>query len=109
MELSNDEKLASEWIKNNFDLYLRECPYVVAKHAFIDGRKSNKPKWHTNPNDLPPMIQDERHISETVWINIENWGTEDGYYDYNKNCWIIRCRVVNLPILGWIEIPKWEI
>ena len=109
MELSNDEKLASEWIKNNFDLYLRECSYVVAKHAFIDSRKSNKPKWHTNPNDLPPMIQDERHISETVWINIENWGTEDGYYDYNKNCWIIRCRVVNLPILGWIEIPKWEI
>lgn len=109
MELSNDEKLASEWIKNNFDLYLKECSYVVATHAFIDGRKSSKPKWHTDPNDLPPMIQDERHVSEKVWINVENWGTEDGYYDYNKNCWIIRCRVVNLPILGWIEIPKWEV
>ena len=29
-------------------------------------------KWHTDPNDLPPMIQDERHISERVWINVEN-------------------------------------
>lgn len=55
MELSNDEKLASEWIKNNFNLYLRECSYVVATHAFIDGRKSSKPQWHKLDweNDYP--------------------------------------------------------
>lgn len=68
-------------------------------------------QWHDlrkDPNDLPPMVQDERHISDRVWIDVGNWGTEDGYYDYKKNCWIIRCRIVNLPILGWIEIPTFD-
>lgn len=77
--------------------------------GYIEGAKENGAHWHKlneDPNDLPPMIQDERRISERVWISVENWGTEDGHYDYNKNCWIIRCRIVNLPILGWCEIPE---
>ena len=55
------------------------------------------------------MIQDERHISNRVWVHVKNWGTEYGHYDYNKNFWVIRCRIVNLPILGWIEIPELEV
>ena len=73
--------------------------------------KAGKPKWHDlrkDQNDLPQMIKDERHISKRVWVDIRNWGTEYGHYDYNKNCWIVRCRIVNLPILGWIEIPEFE-
>lgn len=98
-----DEEMAEEYSN-------RTCGYVRVeiKQAFLAGLKTGRPQWHTDPNDLPPMIQDERHISNRVWIDVENWGTEDGYYDYKKNCWIIRCRIVNLPILGWIEIPTFD-
>ena len=115
MKLSNEEKLAEELTqeycknKNCHCTPYTRCDFVRGyKHGILTGLKA-KTQWHTDPNDLPPMIQDERHISERVWINVENWGTEDGHYDYYKNCWIIRCRIVNLPILGWIEIPKWEV
>lgn len=68
-------------------------------------------QWHNlmkNPNDLPPMIEDERKISQKVWLHVKNWGSEPGYYDYRKNAWIIRCREVNLPVLGWCEIPTFD-
>ena len=108
-----DKELAEEYANGyatpDVEPTLRMHLYECSKESFLTGLEKGKPKWHTDPNDLPPMIQDERHISERVWINVKNWGTEDGHYDYNKNCWIIRCRIVNLPILGWIEIPKWEV
>ena len=112
MKLSNEEKFAEEYYYKTYPVTLNigeEERKKKVTDIFLAGFEASRSKWHTDSNDLPPMIQDERHISEIVWINVENWGTEDGYYDYNKNCWIIRCRIVNLPILGWIEIPKWEI
>lgn len=112
-----DEEMAGEWVMNNSKDIINKVSngetnlFGVAEQAFLAGLKVGRPQWHDlreNPNDLPPMIQDERHISDRVWINVENWGTEDGYYDYKKNCWIIRCRIVNLPILGWCEIPTFD-
>ena len=78
---------------------------------FLDGLEAGKPKWHDlrkDPGDLPPMIEDERKISNNVWIHVKNWGTEVGHYDYRKKAWIIRCRIVNLDVLGWIKIPEFE-
>lgn len=96
--------------ENNYKI--KELEYDIEYYkSCIEELKENAIQWHDlrkDPNDLPPMIQDERRISERVWISVENWGTEDGHYDYNKNCWIIRCRIVNLPILGWCEIPQFD-
>ena len=90
---------------------MREFPNAVhiteALEIAINFLKEHR--WHDlreNPNDLPSMIKDERMISDSVWIHIENWGTEVGYYDYRKNAWIVRCRIVNLNVLAWIDIPK---
>ena len=112
-----DEEMAEEYAKAHIVQYpkrviISENGFCTSedevKQGFLAGLKAGRPQWHTDPNDLPPMVQDERHISERVWINVENWGTEDGYYDYKRNCWIIRCRIVNLPILAWCEIPTFD-
>jgi hypothetical protein len=83
--------------------------YKAYKNGYYESEKEHK--WHDlriNPNDLPLMIKDEREISNNVWIHVKNWGTEVGYYDYRKKAWIIRCRIVNLDVFGWIEIPTFE-
>ena len=74
-------------------------------------REAGRPQWHDfrkDPNDLPPMIRDERKISNNVWLHIHNWGTEEGYYDYRKCSWIVRCRIVDLDVVAWYEIPQFK-
>ena len=105
-----DEEMAYEYAK--YDDNGRVSVNDDKFKGFLAGLKEGRQKWHDlrkDPNDLPPMIQDERHISNRVWVHVKNWGTEYGHYDYNKNFWVIRCRIVNLPILGWIEIPELEV
>ena len=116
-----DEELAEQFADNINGLELT-CSLIAAKdksHAyrlgrydgFLAGLNTGRPKWHDlrkDPNDLPPMIEDERKISQNVWLHVGNWGSETGYYNYNKNVWMIRCRKVDLPVLGWIEIPKFK-
>lgn len=85
------------------------CKTCTRLNDFLAGFKAGKPKWHDlkkNPNDLPPMIEDERKISNMVWLHIHNWGTEEAYYDYRKCSWIVRCRIVNLDVIAWCEIPE---
>ena len=105
-----DEEMAEEYADSVEGYEIKTYSISDIEQAFLAGLKAGR-QWHDlrkDPNDLPPMVQDERHISDRVWIDVGNWGTEDGYYDYKKNCWIIRCRIVNLPILGWIEIPTFD-
>ena len=74
--------------------------------AFLAGMDATH--WHDlreDPNDLPIMIQDERCISDTVYMSIENWGTEIGHYDFTRKCWVVICCVVNLSVSAWTEIP----
>lgn len=82
---------------------------IDVEEAFLAGMDARH--WHDlreDPNDLPIMIQDERHISDSVYMSIENWGTEIGYYDYNYNCWVVRCRRVNLSVIAWTEISAFN-
>ena len=79
--------------------------------GYIAGATENGIQWHDlrkDPNDLPQKVEDERQISDTVWIHIDNWGTEEGYYDYSLKSWIVRCRVVNIPVIAWCEIPQFK-
>lgn len=83
--------------------------YKAYKNGFYKSEKEHR--WHdlrVNSNDLPPMIKDERMISDSVWIHVENWGSEIGHFDYRKMAWIVRCRIVNLNVLAWTNIPKFE-
>lgn len=83
--------------------------YKAYKNGFYESERNHK--WHNlreNPNDLPSMIKDERMISDSVWIHVENWGSEIGHFDYRKMAWIVRCRIVNLNVLAWTDIPKFE-
>ncbi|MBR6401809.1 MAG: hypothetical protein IKS48_00330 [Eubacterium sp.] len=83
--------------------------YCMGRHyGYLAGLKAGRPQWHTDPNDLPKMIEDERKISQDVWLHIKDWGREVGYYDYHKNYWVVRCRQVNLPIIAWCEIPTFD-
>ena len=107
-EEKTDEQLANEsWLSedNGYRIATNEATY---NYAFKKGLKAARPYWHEDPNDLPIMIEDERKISQDVWIHIKNWGGEVGYYDYRKNFWVVRCRQVNLPVLSWCEIPKYK-
>ena len=86
---------------------------IDIQEAFLAGLKAGRQEmWHDlrkNHNDLPLMIKnDERMVSDSVWIYIENWGTEVGHYDYHKNAWIVRCRIVNLNVLAWVDIPTFK-
>lgn len=88
-----------------------ETHYYYSKQEFIDEHNKDN-GWHDlrkNPNDLPPMIEDERMISDSVWIHVENWGGEVGHFDYRKNAWIVRCMVVNLNVFAWMDLPKFEV
>lgn len=79
---------------------------IDVEEAFLAGMDATH--WHDlreDPSDIPIMIQDERCVSDTVYMSIENWGTEIGYYDFTRKCWVVRCRVVNLPVIAWTEIP----
>ena len=81
------------------------------EQAYLTGAKENGVIWHDlrkDPNDLPQKVEDERQISDTVWIHIDNWGTEEGYYDYSSKSWIVRCRVVNISVIAWCEIPQFN-
>lgn len=83
--------------------------YKAYKNGFYESKRNHK--WNDlreNPNNLPSMIKDERMISDSVWIHVKNWGTEVGHYDYRKKAWIVRCRIVNLDVLAWTDIPKFE-
>lgn len=112
------EKLADEYAKekafcnecrdrNGCTPYLRCSHYNGLYHGYIDGFIAAKKFWHTKSDDLPPMINDERHLSDTVYISIKNFGTDFGYYDYNLNSWIVRCRTVESSfIMGWTDIPE---
>ena len=84
---------------------------AIAEAYFAGLKAARQEMWHDlrkNSKDLPSMIKDERMISDLVWIHIKNWGTEVSYYDYRKNAWIVRCRVVNLDVLAWCEIPTFK-
>ena len=81
---------------------------ILGLQKAMEWAKSYSVQWHDlrkNPEDLPPMIKDERKISDTVWLHIHNWGTEEAYYDYRKCSWIVRCRIVDLDVIAWCEIP----
>lgn len=85
--------------------------FRFAKKTYIDSAKENGIQWHDlreDVYDLPKMIDDERKISQDVWLHIENWGREVGYYDYHRNYWVVRCRQVNLPIIAWCESPTFD-
>lgn len=86
--------------------YKGKCAeWETRKTTFLAGLKAGRPQWHTDPNDLPKMIEDERKISQDVWLHIKDWGREVGYYDYRKNYWVVRCRQVNLSVIAWCELP----
>ena len=89
-----------------------QIPYTDGyKDGYLAGAKENGIQWHDlrkDPNDLPQKVEDERQISDTVWIHIDNWGTEEGYYDYSLKSWIVRCRIVNLDVIAWCEIPQFK-
>jgi len=81
------------------------------KKGYLTGAKENGVVWHDlrkDVYDLPAMIEDERKISQDVWLHIKNWGREVGYYDYNKNFWVVKCRQVNLSVIAWCEIPQFK-
>lgn len=105
------EKETEEYRKDlKSKFFLSEPQLDLACQGFKDGFSKAK-EWHDlreNPDDLPPMIEDERKISQDVWLHVKNWGSESGYYSYRKNVWMVRCREVNLPVLGWTEIPKFR-
>ena len=86
--------------------------YRFAKKTYIDSAEENGIEWHDlrkDPNDLPKKVEDEIQLySDTVWIHINNWGTEEGYYDYSLKSWIVRCRVVYFPVIAWCEIPTFK-
>ena len=91
------------------DIYLREESIFISGYKL--GATENGIQWHDlrkDPNDLPPMINDERKISNNVWLHIHNWGTEEAYYDYRKCSWIVRCRIVDLDVIAWCEIPTFK-
>ena len=108
-----DEEMAEEYaITRTYPKF--ETNYIAnfvlreVEGAFLAGLKAGRPQWHTDPNDLPKMIEDERKISQDVWLHIKDWGREVGYYDYRKNYWVVRCRQVNLPVIAWCEIPTFD-
>ena len=107
-----DEELAEEFANNGYALGCTKSSFEAAKEGFLAGLKAARQEmWHDlrkNSKDLPSMIKDERMISDLVWIHIKNWGTEVSHYDYRKNAWIVRCRVVNLDVLAWCEIPTFK-
>lgn len=109
------DKEVEEYIKNIPFVYetdlVKKIVRMYCEDAIKYGIELGKSHiWHDlrkNPDDLPPMIEDERMISEPVWIHVENWGSEIGHFDYRKNVWIVRCRVVNLNVLAWVDIPNY--
>ena len=111
------EEKAEEWVTE----YVGQPIEVVRKinlayhrnlkTAYIAGATENGIQWHDlrkDPNDLPQKVEDGRQISDTVWLHIHNWGTEEAYYDYSLKSWIVRCRVVSIPVIAWCEIPQFK-
>ena len=109
-----EEQIKQKGIKYACDYptsYGKGYKRVDLRKAYIAGATENGIQWHDlreDPNDLPPMIEDERKISNTVWLHIHNWGTDEGYYDYIKCSWIVRCRIVDLNVIAWCEIPQFK-
>lgn len=105
-------KKVFEKIEQKYTLHFRE--HLIVGDTITEtlaGLHEGQPKWHDlrkDPNDLPQKVEDERQISDTVWIHIHNWGTEEGHYDYRKCNWIVRCRIVNLDVIAWCEIPQFK-
>ncbi len=94
------EKEAEEYRKDlKSKFFLSEPQLDLTCQGFKDGAKfgynqamQDKQKWHNlqkNSDNLPPMLDNEKKISHSVWIHIKNWGTDRGYYDYSRNVWIV--------------------
>ena len=97
-----EEYIASktkEWTDGAYDFTLEEVRTMLIEFAkeLVEENsrlKAGRPQWHTDPNDLPKMIEDERKISQDVWLHI--------------NYWVVRCRQGNLPVIAWCEIPTFD-
>lgn len=108
-----EEEKAEEWwnnwaVKDWNDIKEGKRLFI---QAYLDGLHEGQLKWHDlrkDPNDLPKKVKDERQVSDIVWIHIDNWGTEEGYYDYSLKSWIVRWRVVNILVIAWCEIPTFD-
>ena len=105
-----DEEMAINWIRSQgWSEENLPCDELLQMEtAYLAGLKAGRPKWHkVADGDLPLMMEDEREISNNVWIHITNWGTEVGHYDYRKKAWIVRCMLVNLDVIAWCDIPEY--
>lgn len=75
-----DREIAEEYYYKNYTVTLNvgeENRKEKVINIFLAGLEASKPKWHDlrkDPNDLPLMIEDERKISNNVYIHVKNWG-----------------------------------
>ncbi len=103
-----DEKLAEEWVKEHFNLYIPQERAV--KQAFLAGLKAGRPKWHkVADGDLPEedksiMIYAKLADGVAVGKRRKQGKVYEWYFATYDGTFCLRDK----EVIAWCEIPKYN-